>query len=190
MGFEEILVDQRVVERRQLCAGWGVNDAPYITQPTVNGKVVKCPYYAVWSRMIHAVAAKERHAEICGEWRYFMAFRSWMATQDWQGERFDKDLLVAGNTVFCPERCCFVPHTVAGIRRSLETTVGHWPRGVDSPAPGRYRAVCGRHLGYFSTPEAAHRAWRRAKKNAVLRLATQQKDLRVWGALTEIANGI
>ncbi len=188
MGFEEILVDQRVVERRQLCAGWGVNDAPYITQPTVNGKVVKCPYYAVWSRMVHA--ARAWRGTVCKEWRYFMAFRAWMSAQDWGGKRFDRDLLVAGNAVFCPERCCFVTHNVAGIRRSLGATGGPWPPGVDSPSEGRYRAVCGKHLGYFHTPEAAHEAWRTAKKCAVYGLATEQTDDRVRDALIEIANGI
>ncbi len=162
MPFEEIPVDPRTAGTRKLTAGWGINDAPYITQPTINGKVERCPYHAVWSRMI-AAAHPDGRATVCEEWRSFMAFREWMVWQDWVGNYFSKNVLYPGNLVFSPDKCVFIPGRINRlINGCLASARGALPVGVDLNR-GRYRAFCGRHLGYFNTPEEAQAAWRAEK---------------------------
>ena len=43
--FVEKPVTKWSIERRALVKGIGINDAPYITSPKLNGKQVRCKYY-------------------------------------------------------------------------------------------------------------------------------------------------
>lgn len=162
MPFEAIPVDPRTAGTRKLTAAWGINDAPYITQPTIDGKVERCPYHAVWSRMI-AAAHPDGRATVCGDWRSFMAFRKWMKAQNWEGKYFSKNVLYPRNLVFTPDTCVFVSGRINRLINScLASARGPLPVGVDLNR-GRYRASCGGHLGYFDTPEEARAAWQKEK---------------------------
>jgi len=189
MAFKQVLVDSHVITRRKLAAGWGVNDAPYMTQPTFNGKVVKCPYYAVWFRVIYAVHGRNGRGQVCEQWRSFMAFREWMKAQDWQRPKLlDITLLGKDSGVFSPGTCVFVPYKVANLRRSLTRSDSKLPVGVDSHGEGYYRATCqGKFLGHFKSVSKARLRWRIARAASIIELAAEETDERVQHALLEIA---
>ena len=55
---------------------------------------------------------------------------------------------------------------------------------------GKYKTYCNNpftgkveHLGYFSTPEEAHEAWRERKYDLAQRVAAKESDMRVVEAL-------
>jgi len=72
--------------RAKYVYGVGLNDADYTVKKIVGGREVSCPYYASWKGMM-ARCYSERLQDrcptykgcyVCGEWLYFMSFRSWM----------------------------------------------------------------------------------------------------------------
>lgn len=168
----------------KLVCGWGVNDADYqiqISIPNPAGGTMKgatridCPYYRAWGRMVERCHSGRFPAYagtvICEEWRYFMAFRSWMDQQPWAGNELDKDILGDG-TLYSPATCCFVPRSV-NMFWNKSSRSGHGLPGASyRKSSRRYMAQCavgGRNvaLGYFDTELDAHRAWVAAKEEAM-----------------------
>lgn len=174
----------------------GVNDVDYITQPSYvdeTGKRVRlvCPYYASWRRMLERVYSereKIRNPGLIGnsmnqDWHYLSAFKSWMETQDWEGRQLDKDILVQGNKYYSPETCAFVPNYLNALFGYQQNWRKEYPFGVtkrpDDKAYSRnwaqpYSARCCignnqeyKHLGYFSSPQDAHRAWQQKKAEQI-----------------------
>jgi hypothetical protein len=68
---------------------------------------------------------------------------------------------------------------------------GDYPIGVHLvKRTGKYQAQCGNHfseeqehLGYYSTPEEAHEAWRKRKHELAQLVAAKESDPRVVEAL-------
>lgn len=173
----------------KLVSGFGINDADYAVLVTevVDGKsktVWKCPYYIKWYSMMNRCFSKKYQKEkvtycnktICDEWKYFSNFKSWMEKQEWEGRCLDKDLLVYKTTEYSPDTCCFITNEVNGFLTKRQNGRGAYPLGVSkwqlaSHRPLKYKASIATyrvrkgltHLGYFDTPEEAHKAWQLAK---------------------------
>ena len=109
---------------------------------------------------------------VCKAWLLFSNFRAWMKEQDWQGKQLDKDFLGDGK-VYRPETCCFVEQWLNLLFTDRSRARGNWPMGVDYHKPSqKFRTqlrVNGahKHLGYFGTPQEAHRAYLKAKREYV-----------------------
>lgn len=129
--------------------------------------------------------------EVCPEWHTFSSFKAWMEAQDWKGKDLDKDLLVAGNKIYSPSACVFVSGQVNAFLLDHAAGRGDLPIGVTwNHKLGKFRAKCNNpftgkreHLGYFSSPEAAHEAWRCRKHELACIYADQQVDPRIAEAL-------
>lgn len=106
--------------------------------------------------------------KVCDEWHSFMAFKSWMEQQDWEGKQLDKDLIGDGK-LYSPENCVFVSMALNGLFLGNGAIRGDCPIGVFwDKQKGKYRAgirVDGKrkHLGLFASADEAHEAWRIAK---------------------------
>lgn len=185
-------VNAMALSQRALVRGVGVNDAPYLTQPTVGGRLVKCPAYSVWENMLKRcydpAVAKRQPAYIgctvCEEWHSFMSFRAWLTQHpDWQNRQVDKDILYPGNKVYSPGTCLLVPAAINTLFTSGGTRQPHnaaLPTGV-FPHGQRYTAslsVGGKplHIGRYKTPEEAAAAYRAAKLDYALCLAFDYLD--------------
>lgn len=181
--------------------GVGINDAGYLItkEMLINGKketVWRCPYYFRWTGMLgrcYSSKLKKRHptykdVTVCKEWLIFSNFRKWMEKQDWEGKCLDKDLLVYGNKVYSPDTCIFISHEVNSLLLKSDGTRGVLPLGVRYTKKSKgmlnertkpYSAqVTNRrenkkyvHLGYFSTPEEAHKAWQLGKCELIISVA-------------------
>ena len=188
----------KVYRKPKLVYGVGVNDADYVVQPSdADGKRRVCPYYRVWRAMLERAYSQKRHARfptyigvtVCEEWHSFMAFRAWMETQDWEGKQLDKDIIVPGNKVYSPATCAFVSREINVLLTDHAASRGEWPIGVSwHKANNKLYAQIKedgkkRHLGYFTTPEAAHLAWRKEKLRIVRTAARECDDPRVSAGL-------
>lgn len=189
---------RKVYRKPKLVYGVGVNDADYTVKPRdEDGRVVWCPCYRAWIDMLKR-AYDPKYATkrptyigvtVCEEWHSFMAFRAWMMTQDWEGKQLDKDIIVPGNKVYSPATCAFVSREINQLLTDRAAARGEWPIGVDwQKAKNRFRAGISengktRNLGYFTTPEAAHRAWRKEKVRIVRTAARECDDPRVSAGL-------
>lgn len=75
--------------KRSLIYGIGVNDANYLVASRMDGKVVKCPFYQVWTDMLMRCYSKkyqQRQPTYVGcyvhsEWFAFSNFKAWMEEQ-------------------------------------------------------------------------------------------------------------
>ncbi len=193
----------------KLVFGVGVNDLPYRTQvyeyvTKDGGKRIKklvflCKYYAVWGSMLQRCYS-EKFLEsnpsyivtsVCSEWLYATEFKKWMEQQDWEGKCLDKDIIVPGSKLYSPETCAFVLQATNNFVIARYACRGDYPIGVSlDTRTGRYQARCGNpftvkqeSLGYFSTQEEAHEAWRKRKHELAQLVAARESDPRIVQAL-------
>ena len=193
----------------KLVFGVGANDLGYQVQineeVTKNGgkrilkSVFRCKYYAAWINMLKRCYSKKflesnqtyTGTSVCSEWLYATAFKKWMEKQDWQGKSLDKDIIVPGSKLYSPETCAFVLQATNLFVTARDACRGDYPIGVSLyKHKGKYQALCqnlftgkNEHLGYFSTPEEAHEAWRKRKHELAQLVAATESDPRVVEAL-------
>ena len=193
----------------KLVHGVGVNDLGYATQVyeavTENGgkrvwkSVFICKYYEAWRNMLERCYSKKSlesyptyiGTRVCSEWLYATAFKKWMEQQEWRGKSLDKDIVVPGSKLYSPETCAFVLPATNTFVIARDASRGEYPIGVHLyKHTGKYQALCqniftgkDEYLGYFSTPEEAHEAWRKRKHELAQLVAETESDPRVVEAL-------
>lgn len=186
--------------------GIGINNADYAISryEMVNGRskqVWMCPHYVVWKDMLkrcYSGLELKKHPTyqgclVCPEWIYFMTFKAWMITQDWDGKQLDKDILVEGNKGYGPDTCRFVNALVNTFLTDHGAARGEWPLGVCwDKDRGRFQAYCNNpftkkkeHLGRFTCPNEAHEVWRKRKHQHACALADLQDDPLIAEALRQ-----
>ena len=114
-----------------------------------------------------------------------------MEQQDWQDKSLDKDIIAPRSRLYSPETCAFVLKATNSFVTARDASRGEYPIGVSLfKRTGKYRAHCNNlftgkveHLGYFSTPEEAHDAWRKRKHELAQLVAATESDPRVVEAL-------
>lgn len=180
--FTKNKVNKRSLSHRKPVQGIGINDAEYMTSPTVNGKKIICPYYRRWHGMLqrcystklHAKHPTYKHCTVCSEWLTFSAFKIWMIPQHWQGLELDKDIKVKGNKVYSPGTCLFIPQTLNSLLNNCAASKGKHPVGV-SLERGMFRAEIhnngnSEYLGHFITAAEASQAYQTARANKINQL--------------------
>lgn len=196
---------------RKLVWGVGTNDADYVTQERetigyVNGKQLRkqvwvCPHYKTWNHMLQRCysAKYQEHkptykgCTVAEDWLVFSKFKAWAEAQDWEGLQLDKDILIEGNKVYGPDTCAFVTPLVNTFTIDRGASRGEWLIGVDwRKQKGKFRSRCSNpftkkrdHLGYFTSEQEAHEAWRKRKLELAHELAAIQTDPRVAKALID-----
>lgn len=186
----------------KLVYGVGINDANYVTQPTIDGKKVICPFYIRWTSMLKRCHSAKYQAKfptyvgcsVAEEWLTFSNFRKWMVEQDWKDKQLDKDLLIEGNKSYSPETCAFVCRALNQLLTDSAAIRGELPIGV-SKRRKKYEARVNKdgkriYLGTFNTPEEAHAAWKKAKALIILNSLDLTKDMRVKEALRKRAKAL
>lgn len=180
---------------KKLIYGIGVNDADYNVRPIIDGKEVPCPYFRAWRgllrRCYHTENLKIRptykDCTVCDEWLYFSNFRSWMASQDWQGNHLDKDIISVGNKIYSPEFCAFVGCLINQSIRVNESTRGILPIGVYLDQ-GKYKAQISKYgvnysLGRYNSMRDASETYKKEKISYLTELSKTCKDKRVSAGL-------
>ena len=194
---------------KKLVFGVGVNDLGYrvhvqewVTKDggkRIRKTVFQCPYYAAWTGMLERcystkfLESKPSYigTSVCSKWVYASEFKKWMEQQDWEGKSLDKDIIVRGNKLYSPDTSAFVLPATNSFVIARGACRGDYPIGVSlCKQTGKYRARCRNpfsrekeHLGYFSTPEEAHEAWRKRKHELAQLVAARESDMRVVEAL-------
>lgn len=200
---------------KKLIQGVGINDAGYVTRIeeelplTETGKrrrnvVWRCPFYTRWESMLLRTNSSNYQSSrptyvgcsVAEEWLRFSTFKKWMEEQDWEGMDLDKDILVAGNKVYSPSTCAFIPHELNMVLSDSRAARGKYPLGVHLQSDCRVNpyqsqiSTKGRRcrLGSYSTIEEAHAAWQRTKIQAIKDVFAEWKnpDPRVAAAIDRI----
>lgn len=154
-------------------AGVGIND---LKRGTYDRKA-----YIKWKSILERTYVQNKpggHAQsyvgcsVSNEWLTFSNFYSWYQCNYREGYHLDKDILKVGNKVYGEDTCVFIPLEINHLVK--ERDYGVWPLGVDKQTRGTnemsrpYRARATGinktiHIGYFETPELAHKAWQECK---------------------------
>ena len=195
--FIEIKANAISIGNRTLVSGYGINDSDYQTKIIINGKRVECPVYRKWHSMLNRCYSDKYQARyptyigatVCKDWMTFSVFKDWMEKQDWQGKELDKDIIVAGNRMYSPDTCCFVPRALNLLLTDRGATRGDYPQGVSFDKwHEQYKAYCSyegkqKHLGYHSAVEGASTVYRKYKHALVRKIASEQTDPRIMRGL-------
>ena len=194
------------IAKRKLRYGVGVNDAHYITAPTVNGGVLWDPAYIAWASMLTRAYDQKLHdrqqtysdVTVCKEWHSFIAFRAWWLDNYREGWQLDKDLLVIDNREYGPDVCVYIPSRLNNFTSDCGASRGELPIGVYlCKKTGKYKSECNNpitgkphYLGRFTTPEAAHEAWLKCKLELALELKPMMDaiDKRIYHNTVTIIN--
>ncbi len=114
-------IPDRYLSRKKMLYEVGINDANYVTRPTIGDTIIRCPIYSLWYDILTRCYSDKFKIKnptyigctIADEWHSFMSFRSWVLSQvQWEGLHLDKDLLSPGNKIYGPDTCIFVPEDV------------------------------------------------------------------------------
>jgi len=198
--FIEILASKSSKTKRKNLYGIGVNDADYIVNQVVCGKIVTCPFYKRWKNMMERCYSKSMHirkpsckgSSVCDEWLTFSNFKRWMINQDWQGKHLDKDIVKTGNKIYSPRTCIFVTQEINKLLIYSPSCTGKYPQGVTLSKDGiKLQAGCRvngirKGLGLFDNPESASKAYKKFKSKLILSVAEKQ-DQPLKGYLIRIA---
>lgn len=171
----------------RLICGIGINDSEVpVTRTHLGAEAGRSIEYRAWTNMLNRCYSEKfqemnksyRGVTVCEEWHRFSNFKCWHDEHYVEGWHLDKDLLTDSRE-YGPSTCVFVPgwlNTFLGeCNKTPKTTGASW-RGRER----MFVAYCNNTikkkkeaLGYFTTQEAAHRAWLDRK----VELAYQLKDL-------------
>lgn len=121
---------------------------------------------------------------VCEEWHNYQSFARWYEDNFYSiGDgrmHLDKDILNQGNKMYSPENCIFVPQRINEIFHiAARKKSDGLPVGIRIYAPnGKYIASYdGKSVGTYKTVEEAIDAYLKAKKNKILRVAEEYKDV-------------
>lgn len=171
------------MKTNELVYGHGMND---LDGPvSKNGKLLK--FYTTWHSMLCRCYSEKRLAKhrtyrgctVCDEWLLLSNFKKWYDINYREGTALDKDILIPGNKIYCPEACRFVPQYINNLLTNAGAIRGDLPCGVVARKSklknGRisitYMARCWdgrgrmRHSTFKTIPEAV--AWYSATKTRV-----------------------
>jgi len=160
--------------------------------PTIGGR-----YWSDMTQRCNAGGSYQRkrptYVGCSHTWASCHEFVEWARHQVGYGSgALDKDILLKGNKVYCPELCVFVPLAVNNLLVKRDADRGEWPIGVSwHKASGKFRArlkinAKEKCLGLSLTPQAAFVAYKSAKEAEASRVAALYRhvlDPRVVDAL-------
>jgi len=172
--------------KRSLVYGIGVND--WVGKVRVGGKLIK--EFQLWKNMLQRCFCekyKQNHTTYEGvacskEWLSMTKFIedvSKMKGYGFDGWALDKDILQKGSKLYSKDACCFVPQEVNLLLTKRDNSRGEHPIGVCfHKTMGKFMASLTlngkqKHLGYFTTPEEAFQAYKRAKE-AYIKVVAQK----------------
>ena len=121
---------------------------------------------------------------VCDEWLNFQTFAKWYNENIYQvgTERMhlDKDILHKGNKVYSPKTCVFVPQSINKLFIKRDKLRGELPIGVykdrNKFGAGLRKGNRRIHLGYFTSPNEAFQAYKRAKEEYIKEVAEKYKS--------------
>lgn len=183
--------------KRTLIYGVGINDADYVTNTTVEGKKIKCPYYRRWTSVLERCYSEKLHTSrptyidcsVVDDWLYFSQFKDWMEQQDWEGKDLDKDIIVPNNKVYGPDTCVFVDQRVNTLLTNRGKLRGKYPKGVYyDKRKSKYKSQCavnGKNgsIGLYTCPISAFKAYVEYKSKLIEKVAAEQVDVRIRDGL-------
>lgn len=178
----------------KLVFGVGINDMAYGScSYTEDGKSKKHKFYDLWKSMLCRCYDPKFHerqptyigCSVCDEWLMLSKFKKWFDKYYVDGYELDKDFVSSCNKVYSPETCNFIPKLINTFIIDAGASRGEYPIGAywhkkDKVFMSKCRNPFTKkteYLGSFTTPEAAHNAWKARKHELAIQLSEVYVDL-------------
>lgn len=154
-------------------------------KPSINKKNTQ--EYDLWKNMLErCYCEKRRHraktyinCEVCEEWHNFQNFAKWFHENKFECKdrlHVDKDIIKAGNQVYCPQYCLLVPQKVNVLFVNKSNNRG-LPNGIHKYG-NKYTAKYNHsELGSYNTLEEAYETYAKEKKKEMIRVANEYKSV-------------
>lgn len=113
---------------------------------------------------------------VCDEWLNFQNFAKWYREHYYDvNERLhlDKDILVAGNLIYAPDRCMLVPQRINELFRYKINNYG-LPNGIRKSVKGTYSVRYNdENLGKYDSLEQAYEKYAQKKEEVIREVANE-----------------
>jgi len=151
-----------------------------------DGKVVES--YNVWHDMIrrcYSEKSKEKfqaYFHICMVsklWHNYQNFAEWFNENKYEVDgrlHIDKDILYPGNKIYCPDTCLLVPQRINMLFLNKPNKRG-LPNGIVRYLDRYLVKYNGVEHGYRNTLEDAFELYARVKKDAIIKIADEYKEI-------------
>lgn len=117
---------------------------------------------------------------VCDEWHDFQNFAEWYENNyiEVKGRlHIDKDILYPGNKEYSPEKCMLVPQRINMLFVNHPNDSG-LPSGITKVKNDRFKAEYNaKQLGYYTTFKEAFVSYKKAKEEAIKRIAEDYKTI-------------
>lgn len=159
--------------------------------------------YGIWNNMLarnydpYTQSKQSAYigCSVCDEWLCFQNFADWyMNHQSYGlGYNLDKDLLGRDNRVYSHETCTMLPPELNVMISGSTASKNGMPLGVGKIDKG-YTARLNKgkegreYLGYYKTPEEAHKVYVEAKERYVKNKALEWANRIEWKAFVALMN--
>lgn len=132
------------------------------------------------------------------DWHDLQNFSEWFNENYRDGYQLDKDLLFSGNKVYSKDTCVFVPSNFNNFIISSNSSRGMYPVGVCyNKLSRKFSSGCNNgsskiHLGFFSNPNDAHKAWMdfKLRKAMDMKLEMDEIDERIYPNVVNLISNI
>lgn len=159
--------------------------------------------YGVWNNMLarnYDLYTQSKQpayigCSVCDEWLCFQNFADFYINHESYGLGYnlDKDLLGGDNKVYSPETCTMLPPEINSMITGSTASKNGMPLGVNKIDNGYVARLNkgkeGReYLGYYKTPEEAHKVYVEAKERYVKNKALECANRIEWKAFVALMN--
>ena len=176
----------RIRINTNLVFGVAKNDSKYKTSIKHAGADLKHSAYVCWNNMLRRCYSLDYQEQqptyigctVCNEWLSFSYFKLWWDHNHKYGWHLDKDIILAGNTIYSPDRCVFIPQKINSFVTERKRFRGDFMIGVNFDKKSqKFRSQISSSskrlpLGFFDDPISAHKAWYKKK----IELAYEHKE--------------
>lgn len=153
--------------------------------------------YEVWSEMLarcYLESRKHLHpayygiVTVCDEWQCYHRFADWYEEHTYECDgrlHLDKDILFPKCNIYSPETCVLVPQRINMLFMNKPNKRG-LPNGIVKYPCGYLAKYNQEKLGVFSTVEEAYYEQTKKKKEAIVQIANEYKEVipkKVYDAL-------
>lgn len=151
-----------------------------------DGKVVES--YNVWHDMIrrcYSEKSKEKfqaYFHVCKVsklWHDYQNFAEWFNENKYEVDgrlHIDKDILYPSNKIYCPDTCLLVPQRINMLFLNKPNKRG-LPNGIVRYSDKYLVKYNGVEYGYRNTLEDAFELYAKVKKDAIIKIANEYKDI-------------
>lgn len=198
----KVPANNQSIAQRGMVFGVAVNDSPYLSEITIEGKRHLCPAQRAWRDMLRRCFDKSYQdkyptyagCQPCGDWLYFSNFMKWWDKNYSYGYHLDKDLIGNGKE-YSPETCLYIPPWLNSFLSDCGNINKDKKIGAFKRDSGRYRSICSNtilgglnSLGTFDTEEEAFNAWKVMKLDIAIKLKPKMDEIdpRIYPRVVEI----